>query len=160
MNTSRGVLAEFLVAHLLKARGSVRDPWAATDLSLSDGTQVEVKTSGYLQAWPQRKPSRVQFGSVKTRPLSPDGVTYEGPTQYLADLYVFCLFAATSHQSADFLNLDQWRFWVMTREEVRETATDKGFMTLAHLQKSDTREFTAAELAKAVEDAIVRLERE
>jgi len=57
-NTTRGVLAEFLVASALDIPTTgVRDPWAAFDLQTIDGLKIEVKSAAYLQSWAQKQPS-------------------------------------------------------------------------------------------------------
>src|SRR5918993_183824 len=61
-NTTRGVLAEFLVATALGIpTAGVREPWAAYDLETQDGLKVEVKSSAYLQSWFQKKKSAITF---------------------------------------------------------------------------------------------------
>src|SRR4051812_9811838 len=57
-NTTRGVLAEFLVAQALGVPTTgVREPWAAYDLETEDRLKVEVKSSAYLQSWHQKQKS-------------------------------------------------------------------------------------------------------
>ena len=53
-NTTRGVLAEYIVAVLLEIDGDVRDPWVPFDLQLVDGRTIEIKTMSLLQAWKQK----------------------------------------------------------------------------------------------------------
>ncbi len=60
-NTTRGILAEYLVA---KAAGDDRDlriGWDDFDVRVADGTTIEVKCSAFLQSWPQRSHSRLNF---------------------------------------------------------------------------------------------------
>jgi hypothetical protein len=48
-NTTRGVLAEFVVASALGLPTTgVREPWAAYDLETEQGLKVEVKSSAFL----------------------------------------------------------------------------------------------------------------
>ena len=66
-NIERGFLAEFLVAKSLDLVGETRREWGAFDLKLPDanrgeGTKIEVKSSAYLQSWPQEKDSTISFG--------------------------------------------------------------------------------------------------
>jgi len=49
-NTTRGVLAEYIVAALLGIDNDVRNPWFAYDLELPDGRTIEIKTMALLQA--------------------------------------------------------------------------------------------------------------
>ncbi len=72
-NTTRGILAEFIVAHAIGADTTgVRDGWAAVDLTLADGTLVEVKSSSYIQGWEQKALSRITYGIAPTRVWDPD----------------------------------------------------------------------------------------
>ncbi len=52
-NTTRGVLAEFLVAKAVGATQPVREAWDNYDVLAPDGTRIEVKSSAYLQSWTQ-----------------------------------------------------------------------------------------------------------
>jgi hypothetical protein len=71
-NTVRGVLAEYLVAFALGRTDERRKNWDNYDVRSPSGVTVEVKASGYLQAWPQRRHSQPQFGSVAARRWSDD----------------------------------------------------------------------------------------
>ncbi len=53
-NTTRGILAEYIVAALLEIDQQVRNPWFAYDLEYSDGRTIEIKTMSILQAWKQK----------------------------------------------------------------------------------------------------------
>jgi len=67
-NATRGVIAEYLVAQALGiATETVREEWAAWDLTARDGTRFEVKSAAYLQSWRQKRHSRISFGVLRTR---------------------------------------------------------------------------------------------
>jgi|SRR5579884_1253076 len=54
-NTNRGRLAEFIVARALGLGvNDVQNEWEGYDL-LFDRLKIEVKSSAYIQSWPQRK---------------------------------------------------------------------------------------------------------
>ena len=61
LNTTRGVFAEFLVGSALGVVGGIRSPWDSFDL-LYEGSGIEVKSSAYVQSWPQEKPSAISWG--------------------------------------------------------------------------------------------------
>lgn len=65
-NTTRGLLAEFLVA---KAVGAEQPPpdWHEYDVETPAGTRVEVKSSAYVQAWAQRRRSAIKFSGLRAR---------------------------------------------------------------------------------------------
>ena len=51
-NTTRGVLAEYVVAQALGvSTDAARDVWAPYDLVTKSEVKIEVKSSSYLQSW-------------------------------------------------------------------------------------------------------------
>lgn len=132
MNNVRGYLAEFLVAKAVGASGA-RLEWDAYDVLTPEGVRVEVKSAGYLQAWAQRRLSRISFGSMKGRTWTPeDG---ESPTATLnADVYVFAIQTATRHEDYSALDVSQWEFYVVSRQAIEVTGfTSIGMPTLRAL---------------------------
>ena len=70
-NTTRGVVAEFIVAQAVGGATGVRDPWAAYDVTAADGiTRIEVKARAYLQCWPSNPKSPAAFEFSATKPWS------------------------------------------------------------------------------------------
>jgi hypothetical protein len=119
-NTVRSVLAEFLVARAMGADLRPRVEWDAYDVLTPDGYQLEVKSGAYLQAWNQPKHSTITFGGLRARTWSPEaGYSVDG--SYNADAYVFALMTAKQHDWYDALDVDQWAFWVLTREALART---------------------------------------
>ena len=87
LNTTRGILAEFIAAQAIGAElKGVRNGWAAVDITLPDGTTVEVKSSSYIQSWRQKVPSRIRFGIARTRTWDADAGVYTGEIKPQADL--------------------------------------------------------------------------
>src|SRR3954467_9125568 len=66
-NTVRPMLAEFLVARALGSKQRTRIEWDAYDVLSRDDVRVEVKSSAYLQAWQQARPSTISFGGLNAR---------------------------------------------------------------------------------------------
>jgi hypothetical protein len=52
-NTTRSLLAEFLVARAVGATERPRVEWDSCDVRTPDGLRLEVKAGAYLQAWEQ-----------------------------------------------------------------------------------------------------------
>jgi hypothetical protein len=119
-NTVRSLLAEFLVAEALGATSSPRVEWDSCDVRLTDGSRIEVKASAYLQAWDQRSLSKPVFGGFKARTWSARTGTADLRT-YNADVYVFALQAATSHDKYDALDAAAWLFWTLPRGVIEGT---------------------------------------
>jgi len=149
MNNVRGYLAEFLVAKAVGATGS-RIEWDAYDIFTPEGIRVEVKSAGYLQTWAQRRLSRISFGSMKGRTWAPEtGESAEATLN--ADVYVFAIQTATSHDAYDPLDVDQWQFYVVGRAAIETTGYSSiGLPTLRILSDGPVE---YADLADAVRAA-------
>src|SRR5207248_783111 len=82
------------------------------------GVKIEVKSSAYLQAWGQAIPSRISFRGLKAQAW--DARTgYSGAATYNADVYVFCVQTALTHDAYNPLDVGQWKFYVLPVETVR-----------------------------------------
>ena len=146
MNNARGHLAEFLVARSL-GMNVQRVEWAEYDLLYGD-TTIEVKSSAYLQAWEQQKLSKISFTGLKgKRPLRGGGYDDSSPQTFNADVYVFCVQTATTHEHYDPLDVGQWDFYVVPRGRLVE----RGYASIAlsELQKLTTR-IAASDLQEVI----------
>lgn len=113
VNNVRGYIAEFLVSRAVGAVGS-RIEWDAYDVVTPGGTTIEVKTSAYVQAWEQRTASRISFSGLKGRIWdTASGLSRE--QTYNADIYVFAVHTAQTHEEYDALAVSQWKFSVLPR---------------------------------------------
>lgn len=116
-NNVRGYLAEFLVARAVGATGQ-RVEWDAYDVTAPDGTRIEVKSAGYLQAWAQKKLSAPTFRVAAASAWDGKTGTWSAGQQFNADVYVFCLQTAKDHTEYDPLDVSQWQFYVADRAKV------------------------------------------
>lgn len=130
-NTVRPMLAEFLVAQALGAAHRPRIEWDAYDVVTSEGITVEVKSSAYVQAWEQARPSAITFGGLNSRTWNSAG--WAASATYNADVYVFALATARDHTSYDPLDVEQWTFWVLPRATVE--ATGQKSLALSRVEK-------------------------
>lgn len=125
-NTDRGVLGEFLVySSLFCPCGSQsRVDWTPYDVLSSTGRRIEVKTAAYLQSWEADYYSRILFDIAPKRSWNPsDGYSAEASRH--SDLYVFCLYTATSREQS-ILDLDLWEFYLLPTAVLdREKPTQK-----------------------------------
>ena len=132
MNNARGYLAEFLVAKAVGSTG-LRIEWDPYDVLAPDGTTIEVKTSAYLQAWDQYKLSTIQFTGLRSRIWTTEGGLTRTPT-YNADVYVFAIQTARTHEEYNPLLASQWRFHVLPKQTVEDLGQDSiGLATLEKL---------------------------
>ena len=147
-NTTRGILAEWLVT---RAVGSTQllDDWHEYDVITPTGVTIECKASAYLQAWEQRTLTSVSFSGLKARTWSPSSGYSETKT-FNADVYVFCLQTAQTHDVYDALNVAQWSFYVLPNATLQRL--NVATLTLGRLAR-ETQPVPYAKLADAVASA-------
>lgn len=136
MNDTRGVFAEWMVAKLLDIPLNVRDSWQECDLITPEKIKIEVKTSAYVQAWEKKnkKESSPEFGGLKSRKLVivNDTYKYAENETYNADLYVFCFQMEKDKEKYNALDLTQWRFFTLLKEDFK---SNQGSISLNSLSK-------------------------
>lgn len=116
-NTTRGVLAEYIVATALGIGNTKRVEWDQYDLEI-DGVKVEVKSAAYVQTWKQTRPSKIVFGIRPTTGWDARTDTYPTSAQRSADVYVFCLLACEDRDHIKPLEVAQWKFYVLPKSEL------------------------------------------
>lgn len=134
----RGDLAEFIVNTALGLDiTNAKRGWGECDI-IYDNTRIEVKCSSLLQAWERKTPTNPVFSISKT--LNCDiqetetGCVYVGrdnsPPMRRSEIYVFCLFANADRETANPLNLSQWKFYVVPTSLINEKCGDKRSISL------------------------------
>ena len=159
-NVLRGALAEFIVENALRSNREidVRNPWGDTDVIAPNGKKMEVKCCSYIQDWDQDDYSRISWSGLKAKQLYwssavRDAVIQnmqERPTDYKSDICVLSLFKHKDHATLDILDMDQWCFWVLTREKIKEITKNGNSVSLAKLQKFNIEPISFGELNKAI----------
>lgn len=147
-NKNRGVLAEFIVAKSLGIVTAAHDPWGSHDLISDSRIAIEVKATGYLQAWNQRDLSRPAWTSLRSRrseTTSEGGWSLANTRTAKGEVFALCLFTATDHASANPLNLDQWAFWLLPGADITSDS-----LGLAVVEKKHRR-LTFIEMCPAFE---------
>lgn len=155
-NTTRGVVAEYLVARALGCadKVSIRAPWNPYDLETRTGTKVEVKSAAYLQRWRQKKLTKVSFNVPETRAEDPDTAVFsQEPPKRQADVYVFALLDHTDKRTLDPLNVDQWRFFVLSTATMNNKLKTKSILSLENLYELGASEVRFGQILSAVEVA-------
>ena len=152
-NTTRGILAEFIVARALGIELGVRSAWGDFDLVTKLGTRIEVKATGYLQSWKQKSLSTPTFTGLRARSWTEEGGLAEQES-FRADVYVFCLQTSRQHDEYDPLDLAQWEFRVAPRTAV--AALDRTNLGLAKVKAICPRPLSFGGLGTAVELAVRR----
>lgn len=134
-NATRGRFAEFIVATATNIDiKQIREEWSPFDLETSDGIKIEVKSAAYLQSWFQQALSKISFRTKAT--LSWDSITniQAEIARRSADVYVFCLLHHENKLTVDPLNLDHWKFYVLSTEELNNYTRSQHSITLKSLQ--------------------------
>ena len=121
-NTTRGILAEFLVARAVGDKRLLRVPWDSFDVKTPDGITIEVKSSAYLQSWPQRRLSKLMFGRLIVKGFDPTRNAYVLDAQVRADVFVFAVQTQEEPAAYDMLDVSHWEFWVVGADLIREHA--------------------------------------
>lgn len=146
----KGIFAEWMVRILLglPTTPTRRVSWADSDIILAAGTRIEVKATSVWQSWKlvnedgSRKPTpsprhvepaRMRFAGLCARTaVSVPGS--EEQARFKSDFYVFCFQRETDPAAWDAWNLDQWEFYVMSRQELVELKV-RNSISLATLRR-------------------------
>lgn len=134
-NSTRGILAEFLVATALGVNGGTRTEWDAYDITDKNGTKIEVKSSAYLQTWHQNVYSKITFDIKPTLLWNPDTNTFDGERSRQSDFYIFCLLHHKDQETVDPLDLDQWTFYILPTLKLDENLGTQKRISLSRLLK-------------------------
>lgn len=149
MNNARGYLAEFLVARALGIDDPVRIEWADYDVAF-EGITIEVKASAYLQAWEQRQLSQIRFTGLKSGSDNLLDSPERTGKRYNAQVYVFGVQTATTHEVLNPLDVTQWDWYVLAR--ARLVKLNQAAISLASVRALTTA-ISASGLATAVRAA-------
>ncbi|MBN2182093.1 MAG: hypothetical protein JW715_09265 [Sedimentisphaerales bacterium] len=152
-NTTRGVLAEFLVASTLGLNQGVRNEWDAYDLKTENDIKIEVKSAAYLQSWYQKKLSNIIFNvrytfawDYKTNRLDKD-------KKRQADVYVFCLLHHKSKETINPMDLSQWTFYVVPTKKIEQAYPNIKSISLSKLKVLNPAICNFKGLKEAVENS-------
>lgn len=135
-NAARGIFAEWLVAKALHAAHGVRTEWDKYDVLTPSGIKVEVKSSGYLQAWHQTKPSKIVFGIAPTFGWNKGTNTYDTICKRQADVYIFCVHTCMVREKANPLDLSQWNFYAMRTVAITACFGNQKSVSLSRLEQN------------------------
>lgn len=137
-NVLRGALAEFIVENAIKdvSEIEIRNPWGDFDVLTKKGTKIEIKCSAYIQDWDQDKLSLPIFSGLKAKELYWSSAVSEKKVtkkSYKANIYILVLEKHKEPETLDLLDLDQWDFFILTRDEISEITKDGNSVSLSKL---------------------------
>ena len=147
-NTDRGNLAEFLVAKALAIATDVRNDWADFDLTTTDGTKIEVKSSAFVQSWKQVRIYPPRFSIKKTLPTWDYASTTK---QRYADVYVFCLLAHLDKETVNPMDVSQWEFYALRTDVIDRDFGGAQSISLGDL-RSSSNQYSYSALRQGVQD--------
>lgn len=140
-NVLRGALAEFIIENALKENKDIeiRSPWGDYDV-LYKGKKIEVKCCSYIQDWDQPKLSTILWSGLKAKELYySEAVTklseLSKTKDYKADVYVLSFVHHTDPETLNILDLNQWSFFVLSREEIQRISKNGNSVSLTRLKK-------------------------
>jgi len=154
-NVLRGALAEFIVENALKNVDDIalRNPWGDSDVEYN-GKNIEVKSCSYLQDWDQNQLSTVRWSGLKAKTLywssAVSGKIKEEKAEYKSDIYVLALLRHKETETLDILDLDQWCFYVLSKERLKEISNDKPAVSLTRLERNDVEPVNFSNLKIAI----------
>ena len=151
-NTTRGVLAEYIVAKALGIRDTKRLEWDQYDLDI-DGDKVEVKSAAYVQTWKQPQLSKIAFGIRPAKGWDARTNTAATSVQRCADVYVFCLLEGEDREHIDPLDVAQWTFYVLPTSVLNRKVPAQKMIRLEPLIALGPKRCTYDELKAAIHEA-------
>ena len=153
LNTTRGALAEYLVALAVDAVDGLQEGWASYDIGMRDGTAIEVKTSAYIQSWPQKKKTTPKFDVDRKAGWDAETGEYVDEKRRWSDVYVFCLHHHDDRATLDPLVLSQWTFFVLSRTVLDARLGEQKSIGLRGLWDLGAKEVPFGGIAGAVRKA-------
>ena len=133
-NTTRGVLAEYLVASALGLADKPRISWDPYDLVYNDVT-IEVKSAAYIQSWAQRGPTTPCFSIRPTRAWDSTTNILASEIKRQAKVYVFCLLTNADRTTINALDVDQWTFYVLSTSALNERYGNQKTLSLRAISR-------------------------
>lgn len=159
-NTQRGTYAEFLVSVAVGAKAETKTDWGPYDVLSPEGIKIEVKTSGYLQAWKQEHLSKIVFGINQSHVYNYETKGYDYDSEQLvrqADVYVFCVEKCQDLDQLNERDLSQWDFYVISASRINEKLGAHKTVTLSKLVKIGAQKVSFCNLKAAVLEEYHRL---
>ena len=149
-NTTRGVLAEYIVATALGVADARRIEWNQYDLEMAGGVGVEVKSAAYVQAWPQARSSDIKFSIRTAQGWNGRTNTYADSAKRSAKVYVFCVLEGKDKSRIEPLDVAHWTFYVLATSKLNRLVPGRKSIGLEPLRRLGARECKYDDLKDAV----------
>lgn len=160
-NVLRGALAEFLVENAIRGNNEidVRNPWGDSDVISPDGKKIEVKCCSYIQDWDQNDFTRILWSGLKAKELYYSDAVKKlselKSADYKSDIYVLALFKHQDPATLDILDMNQWCFWVLPKERIKEISKNGNSVSLIWLEKLGIKPLQFDDLGTTLAAAMV-----
>jgi hypothetical protein len=112
-----------------------------------------VKSSAYLQSWPQTKLSKIVFDIEPKKGWHAKTNTNAAERKRQAEVFVFCLLAHKDKTTVDPLNLDQWDFYILSTNRLNAAVGEQKSITLESLRQLNPTKASFADLRTCIEAA-------
>lgn len=161
-NTTRGVLAEYIVAAALGLHETKRVAWNQYDLEIDgaeiDGAEtdrvgIEVKSAAYVQSWEQTRSSKIVFSVRRAQGWDERTNTRSDSATRSAKVYVFCLLEGKDKDSIDPLDTAHWTFYVLPTSQLDRHVSTHKTIGLNRLEEIGARPRKYGELKAAIDEA-------
>lgn len=135
-NMNRGALAEFIVERALGATKCLSNHAEPYDITYR-GTHIEVKSSAFVQRWPQDKASSPKFSVRKKLCRNSETSRFDEPPSRRWDIIVCALLAERDPLKLNPMALEQWEFYVVSKQNIESIAqfSNAANLTLKHLDR-------------------------
>lgn len=135
-NMTRGILAEYLVCKALGLADQVMNDYDSYDAITPEGKRIEVKSSGYIQRWSQKAPSKITFSIGKKFAYDYEAQVFEKDPRRHSNIYVFACHHHMDKGTVDPLDLSQWTFYVVPTVRINEKFPEAKSVSLAAIVNS------------------------
>ena len=153
-NTTRGILAEYIIATDLGIEKTFQNDWESYDLTSKNGLKIEVKSSAYIQTWQQTELSKITYSIRPSKKYNPKINRFDGKPQRHSDFYIFCLLHHKDQETINPLDLDQWIFYVLNTRTLDKELPNQKTITLSSLLKLNPIECEYGQINELIKNAI------
>ena len=151
-------IAEYIVGKALGLKEAQNvGVWTLFDI-MYRGKRIEVKETSYYHAWQtdeERKSEQRVFGITKAYD---DYTKKDSPLRRQNDIYIFCLNTGKTKATSNPLELNNWKFYVISTNIINEKCGDGKSITLSKVEKL-AKETDFSTLKSTVDDLVDFLER-
>lgn len=149
-NTLRGIVGQYIVAWAIGADNVIHDSWQAYDLLAPNGKKIEVKTTSFAQIWKYGKKNRRPLFVIKPTRYYTHQKGLEEKKSYNADIYVLCYYSWADSDSMSITNINHWKFWVFSLNELLGILDGKKSVSVKRLEQAGHKPLTAIQLKDVI----------